>query len=253
MSNPFNVAIVCTSADLVEGAGEQKKTGVWYEELAAPYYVFKDLGNKVQVLSIKGGPIPLDPTSVDKPNTSEFTERFNNDEEALKAIKESISIQDFDFSAVDAVYFPGGHGTVVDFFKNNDLVQIVNEMYNTGKLLAAVCHGVLAFVGAKKKDGEPLLKGASVTGFSTDEEKQVNLTHLSVAVTGSESPEDALKKEGAKYSHAQNPWESYVVTDGILITGQNPASSKDVAEAVIAAYDEKTKFANKLPKGFEKA
>jgi len=233
----MKIAILATSASEIKWSGGAHKTGCWLHEVAAPYYVFKDLGNEVHIVSVKGGEIPWDPLSLTPDYVTSEVKRFQMDEEAQKAVKNSISMQEFDFSAIDALFFPGGHGTVVDFYKNNDIAQIVNEVWNTGKVIGAVCHGPIALLGAKNEKSEPLLKGLRCTGFSNDEENAVNLMALSKEVA--DSVEDAERSEGGLYEKGPNMWGSYVVTDGSLVTGENPASSKDCAEAVIAALDAK--------------
>jgi len=146
-----------------------------------------------------------------------------------------------------------GHGLLSDIYRNEDVIQVINGMYATGKIVGAVCHGPLALVGTTKENGDPILKGTRCTGFSTAEEAAMNLVPLAQSYIKADSPEMAMVQEGGQFEKATELWGNHVVTDGNVVTGQNPASSKSTAEAIIAAFDAKTKYANKEPKGFEKA
>ena len=211
------------------------KTGFWLEEFAAPYFVFKDAGADITLASPKGGQPPLDPKSDAPDAQTDATLRFKQDEAAqtmLAATEKLSSIMAKDF---DAVFYPGGHGPLWDLAEDRDSIKLIEAMYVAGKPVAAVCHAPAAFRHTQNASGMPLVLGKSVTGFTNTEEAAAGLTHNVPFLV-----EDMLKKNGAKFSKASD-WQSYVLTDGNLITGQNPASSEGVAAAVIQQLLAKSK------------
>lgn len=221
----MNVLFVLTSHDQLGNTGH--KTGFWIEEFATPYYTLTDAGVIVTLASPKGGQPPIDPKSDAPENQTESTKRFKSDE----ALKEKLSLTlklSYAFAdEFDAVFFPGGHGPMWDLNKDADVVRLVQNFYKQNKPVAAVCHGPAALLNAKGHDGELLIKGKKVTGFTNTEEETVKLTEVVPFLL-----EDALKSAGAEYSK-KDDWQSYTVQDGLLLTGQNPASSEQVAKDLL--------------------
>ena len=223
----MKVLIVLTSHEDLGNTG--KKTGFWLEEFAAPYYALRDADAELTLASPKGGQPPLDPKSSDPSAQTDATRRFASDTEAQTALANTKRLADIDASAFDAVFYPGGHGPLWDLAEDPVSIALIEKTIAAGKPVAAVCHapGVLRHV--KGADGKPLVAGKSVTGFSNDEEAAVQLTDVVPFLV-----EDMLKANGGQYSKAAD-WQPHVATDGLLITGQNPASSEPVAEALLAA------------------
>ena len=221
----MNVLMVLTSHDQLGNTGE--KTGFWLEELAAPYYVFKDAGAKVVLASPEGGQPPLDPNSSQKDALTEATDRFEADAEAMAALASTAKLADVSLEDFDAVFYPGGHGPLWDLAEDPKSIALIENAIKAGTPVAAVCHapGVLRHV--KGQDGKPLVSGKNVTGFTNTEEDAVGLTDVVPFLV-----EDMLKSNGGHYSKGDD-WQSYVVTDGWLVTGQNPASSAAAAEALL--------------------
>ncbi|MEP3563256.1 MAG: type 1 glutamine amidotransferase domain-containing protein [Marinobacter sp.] len=221
----MNVLIVLTSHDQLGNTGE--KTGFWLEELAAPYYVFKDAGAKVVLASPQGGQPPLDPNSNQKDALTEATDRFEADAEAMAALASTAKLADVSLEDFDAVFYPGGHGPLWDLAEDPTSIALIENAIKAGTPVGAVCHapGVLRHV--KGQDGKPLVSGKNVTGFTNTEEDAVGLTDVVPFLV-----EDMLKDNGGQYSKGDD-WQSYVVSDGLLVTGQNPASSAAAAEALL--------------------
>jgi putative intracellular protease/amidase len=220
------VLMVLTSHDRLGNTG--KKTGFWLEEFAAPYYILKDAGLDVTLASPKGGQPPLDPKSDDPAAETEAMRRFKGDREAQAALAKTVKLSDVSPGEYDAVFYPGGHGPLWDLAEDRHSIGLIESMYGAGKPVAAVCHGPAALRGAKAPDGSPLVRGKSVTGFSNTEEAAAGLTDVVPFLV-----EEMLKQNGGKYSKAAD-WQPHAVTDGTLITGQNPASSESTAKALLA-------------------
>ncbi|HDR8982643.1 type 1 glutamine amidotransferase domain-containing protein [Burkholderia vietnamiensis] len=220
----MKVLIVLTSHDTLGNTGE--KTGFWLEELAAPYYVLKDAGVEITLASVKGGQPPLDPKSNEAAFQTDATRRFEADAVARAALATTLKLSDISVDAFDAVFYPGGHGPLWDLAEDANSIALIERAFTTGKPVAAVCHapGVLRHV--KAPDGKPLVQGKSVTGFTNTEEQAVGLTEVVPFLV-----EDMLKANGGIYTKADD-WQPYAVVDGLLITGQNPASSEHVAHAL---------------------
>ena len=221
----MNILMVLTSHDKLGDTG--KKTGFWLEEFAAPYYVFKDAGAKITLASPKGGQPPLDPKSDEPDAQTEATKRFKSDKDAQAALAgtaplDSISDQDY-----DAVFYPGGHGPLWDLATDQRSIALIETMYADGKVVAAVCHAPAALLNANAPDGSPLVRHKRVTGFTNSEEEGVQLTGIVPFLL-----EDALLENGGRYSKGPD-WAPYVVTEGSLVTGQNPASSEPAAREVL--------------------
>ena len=223
----MNILIVLTShADL---GTTGKKTGFWLEELAAPYYVFKDAGATLTLASPAGGQPPLDPVSADADALTDATRRFDADPEAKAALAATHRLGDVNVADYDAVFYPGGHGPLWDLAEDPTSIALIEAAIAAGKPVAAVCHapGVLRHVRAA--DGQPLVKGKAVTGFTNTEEAAVGLTDVVPFLV-----EDMLVANGGTYSKTAD-WGVHVVRDGLLITGQNPASSAEAARVLMAA------------------
>ncbi|WP_426115337.1 type 1 glutamine amidotransferase domain-containing protein [Massilia sp. PWRC2] len=221
----MNVLMVLTSHDQLGNTG--KKTGFWLEEFAAPYYTLKDAGATLTLASPLGGQPPLDPKSDEPDAQTDATRRFKADSAAQAALAATIKLATVKAADFDAVFYPGGHGPLWDLAEDRDSIALIEAMIGAGKPVAAVCHapGVLRHV--KAADGAPLVKGKQVTGFTNTEEDAVGLTAVVPFLV-----EDMLKENGGVYSKGAD-WASYVLTDGLLITGQNPASSEAGAHALI--------------------
>lgn len=221
----MKILMVLTSHDQLGNTG--KKTGFWLEEFAAPYYAFKDAGADITLVSPKGGQPPLDPKSDEPDSQTDATRRFKADAAAQAALAHTGKLSDVSASGFDALFYPGGHGPLWDLAEDADSIRLIEAMVGAGKTVSAVCHapGVLRHV--KAADGSPLVKGKNVTGFTNTEEAAVQLTDVVPFLV-----EDMLVKNGGNYSKGAD-WQPYVVTDGKLITGQNPASSEPAALAVL--------------------
>lgn len=221
----LKILMVLTSHDKLGDSG--KKTGFWLEEFAAPYYVFKDAGVEITLASPQGGQPPLDPKSDEPDAQTEATNRFRQDQVAQTALANTVKLSSISAQLYDAVFYPGGHGPLWDLSEDSDSIALIEALYASGKPVAAVCHAPGIFRHTKAPDGSPLVQNKSVTGFANTEEEAVGLTNVVPFLV-----EDELKKNGGKYSKAED-WQPYVVIDSNLITGQNPASSEAGAKAVL--------------------
>ena len=221
----MKVLMVLTSHDQLGNTG--KKTGFWLEELAAPYYVFKDAGADIVLASPQGGQPPLDPKSSEPDSQTDATRRFDADSSAKAQLASTVRLKDVNHADFDAVFYPGGHGPLWDLAEAADSIALIEATLSAGKPLAAVCHAPGVFRHVKAADGQPLVSGKKVTGFTNTEEEAVGLTDVVPFLV-----EDMLKQNGGVYSKIGD-WQSYVVEDGLLITGQNPASSEAAAKALL--------------------
>ena len=222
----MKLLIVLTSHDQLGNTGE--KTGFWLEELAAPYYAFKDAGVEMTLVSPLGGQPPLDPKSDDPSAQTEATLSFKADPAALSILANTSKLADVVAADFDAVFYPGGHGPLWDLAEDTHSIALIETMLNSGKPVAAVCHAPGILRHPKSADGKSVVAGKNVTGFTNTEEEAVGLTNVVPFLV-----EDMLKENGGNYSKLAD-WAPYVVTDGLLITGQNPASSEPAAHALMA-------------------
>ena len=222
----MNILIVLTSHDTLGNTG--RKTGFWLEELAAPYYVFKEAGAQLTLASPKGGQPPLDPKSNDTAFQTDETNRFEADAEAKAALANTVPLNSVSYEQYDAVFYPGGHGPLWDLAEDKHSIALIENTLNAGKPVALVCHAPGVLRHAKKPDGSPLVAGKKVTGFTNTEEEAVGLTDVVPFLV-----EDELVKHGGSFSKVAD-WQAYSIRDGLLITGQNPASSATAAKALIA-------------------
>lgn len=222
----MKILMVLTSHDSLGSTGE--KTGFWLEEFAAPYYVFKDAGVEVTLASPKGGQPPIDPKSELPDFQSEATHRFLKDPESQKALATTHQLADLKAEDFDAIFYPGGHGPLWDLAEDRDSIGLIERFHAQGKPVGAVCHapGVLRHV--MTAEGEPLVKGRRVTGFSNSEEAAVGLTEVVPFLV-----ENELKAKGGIFRKGDD-WAAHVESDGNLVTGQNPASSEASARALLA-------------------
>ena len=219
------ILFVVTSADRMGTAPDA--TGSWLEEIAAPYYAFKDARCDITLASPKGGAAPIDAKSLDEENQTPSTRRFEADEKAKQALATTVALSTINPSEYDAIFFAGGHGTMEDFPTSANVKHMVESFYATGKPVSSVCHGPACLVAAKKPNGEPLIKGHRFTCFTDEEETLVGLDKLVPFML-----ESRLSELGGKASTAA-AFSANVVVDKHVITGQNPASAIPVAEAVI--------------------
>ncbi len=260
----MKVLIVTTSHNKLGNTG--KLTGLWLEEAVAPFYVLQDAGAEIDIVSIKGGEIPLDPISLTKEYESEFTRRYFADDELQKVFRNTISLirhceepkqrsnlsRDFSKSeehvmdhfayarddddlidSYDVLYLPGGHGTMWDYPENQGFIEVIEDYYAKGKIVASVCHGPCALVNAKKPNGEALVKGHKVTSFTNAEEEEIELSDAMPFLIESE-----FKRLGAEFI-AKDNWAENLVIDQNLITGQNPQACVGMAEAILRIVKER--------------
>lgn len=225
----MKVLIVLTSHSDLGDTG--KKTGFWVEEFAAPYYVLADAGADITIASPAGGQPPVDPKSEAAEAQTPATARFYKDPEAIEKVAHSKKLSGIKEADYDGVFYPGGHGPMWDLYDDKNSIALIESFWAAGKPVAAVCHAPSALLNVKDENGEPLVKGKKVTGFTNTEEEGVQLTNVVPYLL-----EDELKAKGGKYSKGSD-WSSYVVEDGMLITGQNPASSEEAAKKLLALLE----------------
>jgi putative intracellular protease/amidase len=217
--------MVLTSHDKLGDTGA--KTGFWLEEFAAPYYAFQKAGAKITLASPLGGQPPLDPKSDDPASQTASTIRFKSDSSAQGALANTRKLSDLSASDFDAVFYPGGHGPLWDLVDDISSIALIETMLRTSKPVAAVCHAPAVLRHVKTRDGALVIRNKAVTGFTNSEEQAAGLSQVVPFLV-----EDMLRESGAKYSKIAD-WQAHVVTDGLLITGQNPASSEPAAEALV--------------------
>jgi putative intracellular protease/amidase len=223
----MNVLIVLTSHDQLGDTGE--KTGFWLEEFASPYYYLKDAGAQITLASPGGGQPPLDPKSHEPDFQTNETRRFDADPSAQNELANTAKLADMNAVDFDAVFYPGGHGPLWDLYSDRDSIALIEGFIAAGKPVATVCHAPAVLLNARDENGEPLVKGKRVTGFSNSEEAAVELTDVVPYLL-----EDQLVAKGGLYQKVDD-WNPLAVVDGLIITGQNPASSEAVAKALVNA------------------
>lgn len=221
----MNILMVLTSHDELGDTGE--KTGFWLEEFAAPYYVLKDAGGQITLASPEGGQPPLDPKSDAEDAQTDATRRFKDDPEAQEALAHTKVLSEVDAAGFDAVFYPGGHGPLWDLAEDADSQRLLETFAASDRPIGAVCHAPAIFRHTEGADGKPLVADRKVTAFSNSEEEAVGLKDVVPFLL-----EDMLAKNGATYSKGED-WSSYVVVDGKLVTGQNPASSEEAARELL--------------------
>ncbi|MBU2902710.1 type 1 glutamine amidotransferase domain-containing protein [Maribacter sp. 6B07] len=223
----MKILFVLTSHDQLGDTG--KKTGFWVEEFAAPYYALLDKGAEITVATPKGGQAPIDPSSDTEDAQTKDTKRFKEDKEAQEVIANTKVLADVNANDFDAVFYPGGHGPLWDLANDATSIKLIETFNEQEKPIAFVCHAPAALKRVSGTDGNPLVKGKKVTGFTNSEEEAVQLTEIVPFLV-----EDMLQENGGIYSKKED-WAAYALQDGNLITGQNPASSELVAEKLLAA------------------
>ncbi|MEJ8406307.1 type 1 glutamine amidotransferase domain-containing protein [Brevundimonas vesicularis] len=221
----MKILLVLTSHDQLGDTG--KKTGFWLEELAAPYYALKDAGAEIVLASPKGGQPPLDPKSDDPDAQTDDTRRFKADPEAQAALASTVVLSSVKAEDFDAVFYPGGHGPLWDLANDADSIALIEAFAKADKPTGFVCHAPGVLKSVNGPDGKPLVNGRKVTGFTNSEEEAVGLTDVVPFLV-----ENVLTANGGDYSKGPD-WGSYVLTDGKLVTGQNPGSSHAAAEALL--------------------
>ncbi len=225
--------MVITSHDRLGNTG--RKTGFWLEELAAPYYAFKDAGADVTLASPKGGRPPLDPKSNEPEFRTKITRRFEEDVAAEAELDRTYRLDSVRQEDFDTVFYPGGHGPMWDLAEDPTSIRLIESFLAAGKPIAIVCHSTGALRHVRAPDGKLLVEGKEVTGFTNGEEEEVGLTEVVPFLV-----EDEMLKLGAIFSKKAN-WAVHVVRDGLLITGQNPHSSGHAAKALMAALKQRAK------------
>jgi putative intracellular protease/amidase len=227
----MKVLMVITSHDQLGNTG--RKTGFWLEELAAPYFVFKDAGVEITLASPKGGRPPMDPKS-DEPNSrTELTIRFEKDAAAEAQLNKTLRLDSVNQEDFDTLFYPGGHGPMWDLAEDKNSIKLIESFIAAGKSIAIVCHSTGALRHVKTADGKFLVQGKEVTGFTNGEEEEMGLTKIVPFLV-----EDEMLRLGAVFSKVKD-WGVHVVSDGSLITGQNPASSGPAAKTLLAAVKQK--------------
>lgn len=227
----MKILMILTSHDQLGDTG--KKTGFWLEEFAAPYYVLKDAGHDITLASPAGGQPPLDPKSDEPDAQTEATERFKQDAEAQAQLASTLKLADIDIATFDGVFYPGGHGPLWDLAESATSKALIETALASGKPVALVCHAPAVLKSVTAPDGAPVVKGRKVTGFTNAEEDAVGLADIVPFLL-----EDALRAQGAEFSNV-GLFEPHVVSDGLLITGQNPPSSEPTAHALLDALNAK--------------
>ena len=220
----MKILMLVTSHDQLGSTG--RKTGLWLEEFAAPYFVFRDAGVELTLASPKGGQPPIDPKSDLPEEQTPAMTRFKQDKQAQKELSQTVKLSDMKSEGFDTIFYVGGHGPMWDIVDNPDAIALIESFYNSGKPVAAVCHSAGIFHRVMYQ-GEPLVKGKRVTGFTNGEEAAVNLTHVVPFLV-----EDELKRIGGIYEKAAD-WAPFAVVDGRVLSGQNPASSTAAAKALL--------------------
>jgi putative intracellular protease/amidase len=221
----MKVLFVLTSHSELGNTGE--KTGFWIEEFAAPYYVMKDAGVEITLATPKGGQPPIDPKSDAPENQTEATKRFKEDKELQQLLSNTKKLSEVSADEFDGIFYPGGHGPLWDLSNDSNSIRLIESFWKTKKPVAAVCHAPSVLLNVKDENNEPLVKGKNVTGFTNTEEQAVKLTDVVPFLL-----EDELRNKGGKYSKTGD-WGEHVVSDGLLITGQNPASSEEAARRLL--------------------
>lgn len=227
----MKILIVLTSHSQIGETG--RSTGVWIEELTTPYYAFINAGAEVDLASTAGGEVPVDPGSLAEADRPESVARFLADTPAVEKLRDSLKVDNLSADRYDAIFLPGGHGTMSDLPESTALAGLLTTSFAKGKVISAVCHGPAGLVNAKDSDGKPLVSGRKVSAFTNSEEEAAGLTHAVPFLL-----ETRLRELGALYERGPD-FKPHAVRDGNLVTGQNPSSSTRVAELVLEAIGEK--------------
>jgi putative intracellular protease/amidase len=220
------ILMVLTSHEDMGVSG--KKTGNWFDEVATPFYKFREEGYEVVVASPRGGKAPIDPFSYEEAFMTANTKKFLTDDAALRVLANTVKLSEVNHTGFDAAFFPGGYGQLWDLSSDSKALQVIQDLIEAETPVAMICHAPAILRDAKKRNGEPLVKGRKLTGFSNSEDDELDLSrHLLFQL------ETALKEKGANYVRSAKNWEPLVVEDGALITGQNPATASAIAAALV--------------------
>jgi putative intracellular protease/amidase len=230
MKDDMKILMVLTSHDNLGKTSQ--KTGLWLEEFTTPYFYFKDRGCKLTLCSPKGGRPPLDPKSGEKEYQTETTKRFSEDLEAQRVFNETLMLAEIKADDYDGVFYPGGHGPLWDLVDHPNSIYLIEKMLSNKKPVGSVCHGPAVLVNVKNEKGEAVVQNLKVTSFSNAEEIAIGLERIVPFLI-----EDKFKEQGGIYS-CSAPWSAYAQSDGFVVTGQNPASSKAVAEEMLRIIEE---------------
>ena len=223
--------VILTSHGVKGDTGEP--TGFYWEELTTPYWRLRDDGFAVDIASVQGGEPPADPSSAEGEDLPGSVDRFRNDDDAMRALKQSRAVAEVDAMAYDLVYLPGGHGTMWDTGQSADVARAIVSAYENGAVIGAVCHGPAGLTGAVLSTGDPLVRGKRVNSFTDSEEEAAGLTDVVPYLL-----ESRLRALGGRFEGNPKDFEPYAVRDGRLVTGQNPASSDRVADLMLEAAAE---------------
>jgi putative intracellular protease/amidase len=227
----LTILIVLTSHQQLGDTNES--TGFWLEEFTTPYYAFLDAGIQVSLVTPLGGQAPIDPRSQADDAQTDSTKRFNRDQASINALANTKKLSEVSSADFDAIFYPGGHGPLWDLVSNQNSIEIIESFWSQGKPVSAVCHAPAVLLNVRDKNGDLIIQGKNVAGFTNSEEQAVGLTGIVPFLL-----EDALIANGAIYSKSED-FQEHVVVDGLLITGQNPASALGVANAVIELISNK--------------
>ena len=224
-AGPKRILLIMSSESAMGISG--KVTGTWFEEVATPYYTLRESGYEVIFASLEGGEAPIDLLSMQAPFTTKNTDRFLKDPVAMHALKNTNKLSEVNHNDFDALFFPGGYGLLWDLASDSHTIKVIEDFYNARKPIAMVCHAPAILRDAKKPNGEPLVKGVTLTGFMNAEDDELDLSrHLLFSL------EDELKLRGANYKGTKKNWTAHIEIDGPLMTGQNPASAPVLAKAL---------------------
>lgn len=219
------ILFVVTSHEDLGNTG--RKTGLWLSEFAEPYFTFKNRGIEITVASPKGGKVPIDTSSLEESHSNPFVKIFLEDD--MDILENTVKLDKIDFHQYDVIFYPGGHGPMWDLAEDKQNGKLVSDFFNNGKIVGAVCHGTAALLkGINHRTGEPLIKGRNITGFSNSEEVAVGLQDVVPFLL-----ESKIKEIGGVYFKTEDNFKPYVVIDGSIFTGQNPASGIPLAEKII--------------------
>jgi len=231
------ILFITTSVDRID---EDWQSGIWFEELSTPFYMFEDEGAECDIASPFGGNVPFDPLALTDEHITESVERFRADDEAMQKLGNSLTLSDVDFDEYDGIFFPGGHAASVDLPNNEDLAIKLGEFFDSGKPIAALCHGPAGLLRARRADGEPIVKDIQVTSFSNVEEEELEVANRLPILL-----ETRFAELGAKY-FADEPFSDHSIRDGNIITGQNPQSTISTAKLFLNAVEENSDKENNL-------
>jgi len=215
------ILFITTSVDRID---ENWQSGIWFEELSTPYYMFEAEGIQMDIASPFGGSVPFDPLALTDEHITESVERFNADEEAMQKLENSLTLSDIDFNEYDGIFFPGGHAASVDLPNNEDLAIKLGEFFDSGKPIAALCHGPAGLLKARRADGESIVFDKEITSFSNAEEEELEVANRLPILL-----ESRFEEIGAEYI-CDEPFTDHSIMDGNIITGQNPQSTVSTAK-----------------------